>query len=61
MKKYQIADFIFGIHMEESLEIPENFKKFLIDTDEEVQGNISLRLWINYQSWMGNVYHKELI
>ena len=23
--------------MEESLEIPENFKKFLIDTDEEVQ------------------------
>ena len=37
MKKYQIADFIFGIHMEESLEIPENFKKFLIDTDEEVQ------------------------
>ena len=31
MKKYQIADFIFGIHMEESLEIPENFKKFLID------------------------------
>ena len=28
MKKYQIADFIFGIHMEESLEIPENFKKF---------------------------------
>lgn len=37
MKKYQIADFIFGIHMEESLEIPENFKKFVIDTDEEVQ------------------------
>ena len=37
MNKYQIADFIFGIHMEESLEIPENFKKFLIDTDEEVQ------------------------
>ena len=28
MKKYQIADFIFGIHMEESLEIPENFKIF---------------------------------
>lgn len=28
MKKYQIADFIFGIHMEESLEIPENFKNF---------------------------------
>ena len=37
MKKYQIADFIFGIHMEESLDIPENFKKFVIDTDEEVQ------------------------
>ena len=37
MKKYQIADFIFGIHMEESLEILENFKKFVIDTDEEVQ------------------------
>lgn len=37
MKKYQIADFIFEIHMEESLEIPENFKKFVIDTDEEVQ------------------------
>ena len=37
MKKYQIADFILGIHMEESLDIPENFKKFVIDTDEEVQ------------------------
>ena len=61
MKKYQIADFIFGIHMEESLEIPENFKKFLIDTDEEVQVEYFLGLWINYQSWMGNVYHKELI
>ena len=37
MKKYQIADFIFGIHMDEALEIPENFKKFEIDTEEEVQ------------------------
>ena len=37
MKKYQIADFIFGIHMDESLEIPENFKKFAIHTDQEVQ------------------------
>ena len=37
MKKYQIADFIFGIHMDESLEIPENFKKFAIDTDQKVQ------------------------
>ena len=37
MKKYQIADFIFGIHMEESLEIPENFKKFVINKDEEIQ------------------------
>ena len=37
MKKYQIANFIFGIHMDEMLEIPENFKKFEIDTEEEVQ------------------------
>ena len=37
MKKYQIADFIFGIHMEESLEIPENFKKYLIKNDKEVK------------------------
>ena len=61
MKKYQIADFIFGIHMEESLEIPENFKKFLIDTDEEVQVEYFLEVVINYQSWMGNVYHNGSI
>ena len=37
MKLYKIADFIFGVHMDESLDITENFKKFVIDTDEEVQ------------------------
>ena len=37
MKKYQIADFIFWNSYGRIVRIPENFKKFLIDTDEEVQ------------------------
>ena len=37
MKKYQIADFIFELHMEESLQIPENFRKFEVDQEKESQ------------------------
>ena len=35
MKLYKIADFIFGVHMDESLDIPENFKKFEISSSPE--------------------------
>ena len=37
MRKYQIADFIFEVHMDESLEIPKNFQKFETDTTKEAQ------------------------
>lgn len=44
MKKYQIADFIFGVCMDETLEIPENFKKFEVDTEEEVDVQYDLQI-----------------
>lgn len=42
MKKYQIADFIFEIHMDESLEIPKNFQKFEVNTQEKAQARYDL-------------------
>ena len=42
MKKYQIADFIFEVHMEESLEVPKNFQKFETDTNKESQARYDL-------------------
>ena len=44
MKKYQIADFIFGVCMDESLEIPENFKKFEVNTEEAVDMQYDLQI-----------------
>lgn len=44
MKKYQIADFIFGVCMDESLEIPENFKKFEVDTEKEIEVRYELEI-----------------
>lgn len=42
MKKYQIADFIFELHMDESLEIPDNFRKFETDRHKESQARYDL-------------------
>lgn len=42
MKKYQIADFIFEVHMDESLEVPKNFQKFETDTNKESQARYDL-------------------
>lgn len=44
MRKYQIADFIFGICMDESLEIPENFKKFEVNTEDEINAQYDLEI-----------------
>lgn len=44
MKKYQIADFIFELHMDETLEIPENFKKFEVVTEKEAQIKYELQI-----------------
>ena len=37
MKKYQIADFIFGNSYGRIVRYSREFQKFVIDTDEEVQ------------------------
>ena len=42
MKKYKIADFIFEVHMDESLEVPKNFQKFETDTKKESQARYDL-------------------
>lgn len=44
MKKYQIADFIFEIDMDENLDIPENFKKFEVNTEKEAQVRYELQI-----------------
>lgn len=44
MKKYQIADFIFEIDMDETLEIPKNFRKFEVNTEEEAQVHYELQI-----------------
>lgn len=44
MKKYQIADFIFELHMDESLNIPDNFKKFETSQDKEAEARYDLMI-----------------
>ena len=44
MKKYKIGDFVFGIRMENDLDVPENFKQFEIDSEEPVQVEYRLSL-----------------
>lgn len=44
MKKYRIADFVFGIHMEEGLEIPANLVQFETEEDQPVQAEYSLHI-----------------
>ena len=47
MKLYKIADFIFGVHMDESLDIPENFKKFEISSSpEDIQTEYFIKMGI---------------
>lgn len=43
MRLYKIADFIFGIHIDETLNIPENFKKFEISSSSD---DIQVEYWI---------------
>lgn len=42
MKKYQIADFVFELHMDESLQIPDNFRKFEVDSHRKSQARYDL-------------------
>lgn len=44
MKKYKIGDFVFGIQMENDLDVPENFKQFEIDSEESVQVEYRLNI-----------------
>lgn len=44
MKKYKIANFVFGIHMEEELEIPTNFIQFETEEDQPVQAEYRLHI-----------------
>lgn len=44
MKKYKIGDFVFGIQMENDLDVPENFKQFEIDSEEPVQVEYRLNI-----------------
>lgn len=60
MKKYQIADFIFGIHMDESLEIPDNFKKFQVDTKEDVQVEYFLEIVDDLPKLEGNCVSERI-
>ena len=62
MKLYKIADFIFGVHMDESLDIPENFKKFEISSSpEDIQTDILLKSLMNFQNHRANVLLHEMI
>lgn len=44
MKKYRIGDFIFGICMEKGLEVPDNLRKFEIDSERAVRVEYHLKV-----------------
>lgn len=54
MKKYKIGNFIFGIHMDETLKIPENFKQFEIVSQETVQVEYFLNIVDQLPELQGN-------
>lgn len=61
MKLYKIADFIFGVHMDESLDIPENFKKFEISSSpEDIQTEYFIKI-VDELNHRANVLLHEMI
>ncbi len=62
MKLFKIADFIFGVHMDESLDIPENFKKFEISSSpEDIQTEYFIKIVDKAPNHRANVLLHEMI